>query len=214
MGIIDREDMLELTRRMTLKRNCFGRIAGVYIDEEGYIDGTFNIHFQNLSPGERSGKLSIAKAIPFGETNKNLTEYSFDKSEEAAGSVWQLLMGIRNSELKNDALLEIFYELMAEKYQGHGKQYGVYFFYGGYDVPLKGTDKVQQGESEEVYRFVVCAVCPVHGDYEAGEPECGFLFPAFKGRSTDIHRINIFQADAENPHRELLEIIRSQCSIN
>ncbi len=28
MGKINREDMLELTRRMTLKRNCFDRIAG------------------------------------------------------------------------------------------------------------------------------------------------------------------------------------------
>lgn len=31
---INREDMLELTRRMTVKRNCFGRIAGAYLDEE------------------------------------------------------------------------------------------------------------------------------------------------------------------------------------
>ncbi len=35
MGEINREDMLELTRRMTLKRNCFDRIAGAYLDEEG-----------------------------------------------------------------------------------------------------------------------------------------------------------------------------------
>ena len=35
---INREDMLELTRRMTLKRNCFDRIAGAYMDEEGFVD--------------------------------------------------------------------------------------------------------------------------------------------------------------------------------
>ena len=39
--------MLELTRRMTPSRNCFSRIAGAYMDEEGYEDGTFNIHFGN-----------------------------------------------------------------------------------------------------------------------------------------------------------------------
>ena len=44
---IDREDMLELTRRMTVSRNCFSRIAGAYMDEEGFIDGTFNTHFLN-----------------------------------------------------------------------------------------------------------------------------------------------------------------------
>ena len=31
---IDREDMLELTRRMTVSRNCFSRIAGAYMDED------------------------------------------------------------------------------------------------------------------------------------------------------------------------------------
>ena len=30
--MICREDMLELTRRMTVKRNCFTRVAGAYFD--------------------------------------------------------------------------------------------------------------------------------------------------------------------------------------
>ena len=69
---INREDMLELTRRMTVKRNCFSRIAGAYIDAEGYIDGTFNTNFLNLTVHEKETNLAIAKAIPFSETNVNL----------------------------------------------------------------------------------------------------------------------------------------------
>lgn len=38
MNKINRDDMLELTRRMTPKRNCFSRIAGAYFDEEGLVD--------------------------------------------------------------------------------------------------------------------------------------------------------------------------------
>ena len=30
---IDREDMLELTRRMTVSRSCFSRIAGAYMKD-------------------------------------------------------------------------------------------------------------------------------------------------------------------------------------
>ena len=45
---IDRSDMLERTRRMTSARSNLVRIAGAYIDEEGYIDGTFNTSFLNL----------------------------------------------------------------------------------------------------------------------------------------------------------------------
>ena len=45
--MISRDDMLELTRRMTLSRNCFARVAGAYMDEDGYDDGTFNIHLES-----------------------------------------------------------------------------------------------------------------------------------------------------------------------
>jgi len=46
--IINREDMMELTRRMTPKRNSFTRIAGCYFNEDGENDGTFNINFLDL----------------------------------------------------------------------------------------------------------------------------------------------------------------------
>ena len=60
---INREDMLELTRRMTIARNCFGRIAGGYMDEEGYVDGTFNTHFQKLSGADKTKNLRLASSL-------------------------------------------------------------------------------------------------------------------------------------------------------
>ena len=173
---------------------------------EGYVDGTFNTHFQKLSAPEREANLAIAKAIPFSETNVNLKEYRFAPENEKAGSTWQLLMALRECELKNDALLDVFYEVIGERYRTVG-DYAVYFFYGSYDVPIKASDKESLWESEEVYKFLICAICPLHGDYEPGEPECGFLFPAFKDRSTDIHGIEVFDADALHPHGELVERI-------
>jgi len=202
---INREDMLELTRRMTLKRNCFSRIAGAYLDKEGFVEGTFNKHFWNLSAKDQQKNLEIAKAVPFAETNVQLKEYVFSPEEEKPGSVWQTLMALKECGLKNDALLDVFYEMFGEKYQAD-KDYAVYFFYGSYDVPLKAKDGESLWESEEIYSFLICAVCPVSGDYEAGEPECGFLFPAFKERSSDIHRINVFRKEPHG-HRELTKQI-------
>lgn len=192
MGEINREDMLELTRRMTLKRNCFSRIAGAYLDEEGFVDGTFNTHFQKLSVKEQQRNLEIAKTVPFSDTNVELKEYMFRDTERGPGSIWQMLMALKECGLKNDALLDVVYEIFGEKYQAEG-EYAVYFFYGSYDVPLKASDKENLGESEEVYQFIICAVCPVSGDYEPGKPECGFLFPAFKDRSGDVQRVDIFR---------------------
>lgn len=194
MGKINREDMLELTRRMTIKRNCFSRIAGAYMDEEGYVDGTFNTHFLKLRQSEQSRNLAIAKVIPFSETNVELKEYQFTKEEKKTGGVWQLLQTLRECELKNDALMDVFYEVIGERYQSK-EAYAVYVFYGSYDIPEKANDKERLWESEEVYRFLVCAICPVQGDYEPGEPVAGFLYPAFKERSADEHIINIFKKD-------------------
>ena len=69
------------------------------------------------------------------------------------------------------------------------------FFFGSYDVPTKGKDKENQWESEEVYQFLIGTISPVTGDYEAGKPEAGFLYPAFANHSTDIDGINIYQAE-------------------
>ena len=57
--MINREDMLELTRRMTPARSHIDRIAGAYYDAEGYIDGTFNTHFLKLSTAEKTKNLPV-----------------------------------------------------------------------------------------------------------------------------------------------------------
>lgn len=206
MEQINREDMLELTRRMTLKRNCFSRIAGAYLDEEGFVDGTFNRHFLRLKNAEQEENLAIAKKVPFAETNVLLKRYHFSKENEKNGSTWQLLMGLKECELKNDALLDLFYDMAGEKIHPN-KQYAVYFFYGTYDIPRKASDKGNQWESEEVYKFIICTFCQYHGDYEVEEPECGFVFPAFRDRSSDIHAIEVYQAQGAMIHREELQDI-------
>lgn len=204
--LIDREDMLELTRRMTIKRNCFTRIAGAYVDADGYIDGTFNTNFLNLSIKEKEKNMVIAKAVPFAKTNVNLKAFRFSEGSRGKDSMWQLLMGLKACGLKNDALMDIFYDVVTAQYRT-GREYAVMMFSACYDVPVKGTDKAFQGESEEVFEFLVCAICPLIGAYEPGEPECGFLFPAFTDRSGDINHVAVFAADSTDAGLKMLKIL-------
>ena len=53
MRKINREDMLELTRRMTPSRTSFTRVAGGYMEPDGEIDESFNVNFLNLSAERR-----------------------------------------------------------------------------------------------------------------------------------------------------------------
>lgn len=64
-------------------------------------------------------------------------------------------------------------------------------FYGSYDIKVKASDKEYMDDSEEVYSFLICAVCPVYDDYDPGLPECGFLYPSFKDRSMDAEHIAV-----------------------
>ncbi len=194
--------MLELTRRMTVARNSFTRIAGSYRDEEGYDDGTFNIHFLKLSAAEKEKNLAIAKAIPFAKTNVNLKEYRFPGKGQSSRQLQQLLMGINDCGLKNDALMDILYDQIAEQYQVDGP-YAIFVFHNRYDVPVKTKDKEWLEGSEEVYEFLICAVCPLEGEYEPGQPEWGFLYPSFKNRSSDPDHIAVFDANADAPQQAL-----------
>jgi len=115
-----------------------------------------------------------------------------------------LLNRLRASELKDDSLLERFYDHVIETYNYVGN-YLILMIYQAYDVPGVTTDGIEMDDaSDEVYSYVLCSICPMKltkpglgFDADLGEihtlrqsfavelPDIGFLFPAFNGRSTD-----------------------------
>jgi hypothetical protein len=188
--VINREDMLELTRRLTSKRTNLVRIAGAYMDDEGYIDGTFNTSFLSLKGAEKERCLAIAKEVLISGTNSELKSHKIPGM--LPGSIWQLLYAIRDCELKNDALLLNLYEIIAEQYP-KGREYAIYIYYGVYDVPVKASDKERLEDSEEVYSYIIAAIAPTDADQVPELPNAGFLYPAFTDRSTDMEHINVFR---------------------
>lgn len=201
--MINRDDMLELTRRMTPGRNCFDRIAGAYIDDVGEVDESFNIHFGKLSGTEKAKNLELAKAVPFSKTNVQLKEYTFPPTAKGKDSMYQLLNAIQQCGLKNDALMDVLYEQIADGFPVD-HEFAIFVFHGVYDVPLKGKDKESLWESEEVYDFIICTVSPMQGEYQPAEPVWGFLYPAFSGRSADSDKIDIFHMNPEQEEEGLL----------
>ena len=161
------------------------------MDADGDFDGSFNINFLKLSPSEKTKNLAIAKTIPFAETNTKLKKYEIQPENQKAGSMWQLLMALRDCELKNDALMDTLYDIIMENIR-ITTPYAIYVFHDNYDIPSKATDKERLGESEEMFPYLICAICPLVGEYEPGSPTSGFLFPAFTDRSGDLNHINIY----------------------
>ena len=86
-------------------------------------------------------------------------------------------------------------------------EYAILVFHDRYDIPAKASDKERLGESEEMFEYLICIICPFSGEYEPGEPECGFLFPAFTDRCGDLNHVNIYQRNLGRPHMELVSEI-------
>jgi len=201
--MINRDDMLELTRRMTVKRNCFSRIVGAYFDNEGFVTGTFNTHFLKLSESERDKNLKLCKTVPYATTNVLLKEMRIPDSSLKPGTTIHFLKSAIDTEFKNDALFDVFYDYFGENFVVDG-DFALYLFLGDYDIPKKGTDKVDQWESEDMFSYLIGVICPVDKNYEPSEPLCGFMYPAYKNRGAYENLVNVYNGDS---YPELLHIL-------
>lgn len=219
-----KKDVLELKRRFKKSECTFTRLCGCYVNGEKEIVLNIGETFLNLEEDEFYKYLEIAKKTLSGTVGNNLLELDFPLSEEEAGGKQQFLMGLRESKLKNEALLESFYKHVIDTYDYAGN-YLILLFHDAYDVMTKTNDNNKLDESEEVYEYLLCAICPVTlskpalgylseenrigpriRDWVVGVPENGFVFPAFTDRSTDIHSIMYYTKNAKEPHPEFMEL--------
>lgn len=220
---MNKKDVLEIKGRLKKSGCTFTRLSGCYVNSEKEIVLNFSETFLNLEEDEFYKYLEIAKKALSGTLGNNLLELDFPLEEERPGGKQQFLMGLRESKLKNEGLLETFHQLILENYEYAGN-YLILLFHDAYDVVVKTNDRASLDESEEVYEYLLCAICPValtkpglgyletenrigprNRDWAVGAPDAGFIFPAFTERSSDIHSVLFYTKDTTEPHREIME---------
>ena len=207
-GPMNKKDQAELKKQFNRKNKCISRICGCYFDIDGNKKLSYGSNFLNIPEEEDVKYMKLLSAVLSGRMGKLLHNCGYDTNEEMHGDMHRLLMALRDSELKDEQLLELFYDRIIEKLHREGN-YLILLAYCMYDVPVKGEDGfLQAGESDSTYRYLVCAICPVklsdsglsyneeHNSIESrfrdwivDMPERGFLFPAFTDRGTDIHTL-------------------------
>lgn len=220
---MNKKDIMELKRRFKKEACTFTRLCGCYVDGERNKITTFGETFLNLEEEEFYKYLEISKKVLSGTVGNNILNLEFPLEEEGVGGKQQFFMGLRQSALKNPELMEAFYDLVIENYS-HAGNYLILVFHDAYDVMTKTSDQNKLDESEEVYEYLLCAICPVAlskpglgyredenrigpriRDWVVGAPDTGFVFPAFSDRSADIHSIMFYTKDAKAPHNEFVE---------
>lgn len=221
---MQRKDLLEIKKRFKKNECTFTRMTGCYVNATKEKVTSFSNVFLNLPDEEYYKYLEIAKKTLSGTIGNQLLELSFPMEEESgAMSKQQFFMGLKASALKDEGLLERFYDLVIDSYDYTGN-YLILLFHDAYDVITKTEDNLKLDESEEVYEYILCSLCPVTlskpglgyleeenkigvrlRDWIVAPPENGFLFPAFTDRSSDIHSLLYFTKNTKEPHEAFME---------
>lgn len=219
---MNKKEVLELKRRFKKEDASFTRLCGCYVDGNHNKICKFGSKFLNLEEEEFYKYLEIANKALSGTLGNNLLNLSFPIEEEEVGGRQQILMALRDTKLEDEALLETYYDLIIDTYD-HAGNYLIVLFHDAYDVMTRTKDNDDLDESEEVFDYLICAICPVNlskpglgyredeqrigsriRDWVVGAPDTAFLFPAFNDRSTDIHSTLFYTKNTKEPHSEFM----------
>lgn len=220
---MNKRDVLEIKRRLKKSECTFTKMSGCYVNSNKEMVLSFTQDFRDLKEDEYYKYLDLANKVLSGTVGNNLLKLDFSNDAEAPLGPQQVLLGMRESNLTNEDLLDTFYKHVIDNFYYVGN-YLILLFRDTYDVPAKTSDQFKTGESEEVYEYILCAVCPVDlskpalgyiadedrigariRDWVVGMPEIGFVFPLFDERSANIHSTLFYTKNTKEPHDEFMK---------
>ncbi|MDF2945114.1 MAG: hypothetical protein K0S01_3972 [Herbinix sp.] len=216
-------EILEIKKQFKHENCSITKVSGCYVDGEKEIKTKFTESFLCLPEEETFKYFEIFKKTLSGTIGKNLINMDFPTSTEFDGGTQEFLLKLRDSELKDETIIDEFYDKIIQMYDFVGN-YLILLLYAAYDVPGKTSDKILMDDaSDEVYRYILCSICPVNlskpglsyntdtnmiqkriQDWVVAAPNNGFLFPGFNDRSADIHSILYYSKDTEELHNDFV----------
>ena len=218
-----KKDVLELKKRLKKDSCTFTKMCGCYVNGEKHPILKFRETFLSLDEDEYFKYLDISKKVLSGTIGNNILELNFLESESLVNQKQVFLTELKNSQLKDDVILDELYSSIIASYDYTGN-FLILIFHDFYDIITKTSDNIKIDESEEVYEYVLCAVCPVSlsspglryfedekkikarpRDWVVDAPTNGFVFPDFIDGSSDVNSIMYYTKNAKNTHPELME---------
>ena len=219
-----KKEVAEIKKLFSKDSGCIARISGCYVGGEKEKITTFREAFYSLAEEDVFKYYEIFKKTLSGSLGKNLIHLEFPMDSEFEGGTQEFLLRLRNSELKDDELLEAFYDKVIQSFYCVGN-YLILLIHIVYDVPGVTKDGLGlEDASDEVYTSLLCSICPVNlskpglsyhpesnlfqncvRDWLVEMPQIGFLFPSFNDRSTDIHSTLYYTKNADEPHEEFVD---------
>ncbi len=197
------KEVAEIRRHIRRDRSNMTAIYGCYVNGSKEIVSEFRSSTGMMSENEGDKYFGLLRKCLTGTIGKHLIDINFKTSQVMDSPEHKLLMELRSTGLGDEQLRMAFYRKVMESVS-MDDGYLILIGCDTYDVPFKKDSSGQ--DSEESYKFLLCAVCPVKLTkatlhyvpeeklfHDGGitnavaSPELGFLFPAFDNRGTNIY---------------------------
>lgn len=217
----------EIRRHLRRDRSNITKIYGCFVNDNREIITEFSQSTGMMPENEGDKYFALFKRVLSGSVGKNLIDLSFKTAQVAQGAPeHKLLMDLRECKLSDDELLHGFFQKIIDTVALEGN-YLILIGCDSYDVPFKGKDDISDADkSEEVYTYLICAICPVKQtkanlhyvpeeklfhdgamNQPVSAPALGFLFPAFDNRSTNIYNALYYTHDIKMSQDALIEAL-------
>lgn len=224
---MNQKELSELRRRFRPEKSAISHIYGCYVNGSREIISYLDEPMGMMPQEEAEKYLGLLKKALSGTLGRNLVDIVFSTQQVMDSDEHRFLMGLRDSQLKDGALRQSFYDKVIASLDMDGSNYLILLAHDAYDVPYKGRDgELQDDASDTVFSYIICCVCPVKdGKLELGffsgenefhscaanqivaPPELGFLFPAFDDRAANIYNALLYSKKADQLHQEFINAV-------
>ena len=159
---MNQKELNEIRRRFKLDKNSISKIFGCYVNSNKEIISWIDASMGLMQQEEQEMYLGLLKKALSGALGKNLVDITFSTAQVADSDEHRLLQTMRQTELKDPASRENFCRRLIDALNMGETNYLILLAADTYDVPHKSRDDEFQADAgDTVYRYFVCAVCPV-----------------------------------------------------
>ena len=223
---MNEKEVGEIRRHVRRDRSNMTQIHGCYVNDNKEIVAQFCRSTGVMTENEGEKYFGLMKRALSGSIGRNLIDITFKTSQVAGSEEHGLLMELRKTQLKDEALLQRFFGKIVESVTLEGG-YLILLGCDSYDVPFRNNNgETRSDASNETYTYLLCAICPVKQTKPAlyyvpeeknfhdggitnvvSAPELGFLFPAFDNRATNIYNALYYTRSTKDSHEDFVQAI-------
>ena len=222
---MNQKEINELRRRWKPDKNAVSRICGCFVNSNHEIIADLDESLGMMPQEEAEKYLTLLKKALSGTLGKNLIDIVFSTQQVMESEEHKLLMDLCATGMRDNQIRQAFYQKVIQSLDMGDSSYLLLLANDSYDVPRRNRDVLRTEDSDEVFSYILCAVCPVKtgkmelgyysGDNEfhcaasqtVAAPELGFLFPAFDDRSANIYNALFYSRKAGELHQEFIDAI-------